>query len=88
MQELRTMQSQMDRAKTCETISGFLSIICQRDLDAAKQAGPNPTMLAQLKTKREQIFEELNQLIAYTKRLEIEIKRCLDTPARMFRIMI
>jgi len=78
----------MEKSKTRETISEFLGVICQRDLDAAKQAGPNPTMLSQLKTKREQIFEELNQLIAYTKRLEFEIRRCLDTPARMFRILI
>lgn len=27
-------------------------------------------------------------MIAYTKRLEFEIKRCLDTPLRMFRILL
>lgn len=40
------------------------------------------------KTKRELVFEELNQMIAYTKRLEFEIKRGLDTPLRMFRILL
>jgi hypothetical protein len=41
-----------------------------------------------LKTKREQIFEELNQMIAYMKRLEFEIKRLLDTPVKMFKILL
>ena len=33
------------------------------------------------------MFEELNTMIAYTKRLEFEIKRCLDTPYKMFKII-
>jgi hypothetical protein len=41
-----------------------------------------------MKTKRELIFEELNQMIAYMKRLEFEIRRLLDTPVKMFRILL
>ena len=40
------------------------------------------------KTKRELIFEELNQMIAYTKRLEFEIRRCIDTPLKNFKILL
>ena len=79
------MKLYMDRRHYKEVVPKFLSIICQRDQEQAKAlSGNNQTF----KTKREQIFEELNQMIAYTKRLEFEIKRGLDTPLRIFKILI
>jgi hypothetical protein len=50
----------MERRNYKEVIAKFLSVICQKDHDLAKvnnhQIPNNPNM----KTKREQIFEELN----------------------------
>jgi hypothetical protein len=78
----------MERRNYKEVIAKFLSVICQKDHDLAKvnnhQIPNNPNM----KTKREQIFEELNLMIAYMKRLEFEIRRLLDTPVKMFRILL
>jgi len=70
----------MDRKGIKTAVQAFLSVTCQRDQDQFKTSGT--------KTKRELIFEELNQLVAYTKRLEFEIRRCLDTPLRLFRILL
>ncbi len=86
LKDFRTFKALMDRRKYRETIGQFLSVVCPRDQELAKQAGPNN--MSSLKTKREQIFEELNQMIAYTKRLEFEITRCIDTPLRIFRIFL
>ena len=58
--EFRSMKSHMERRNYKEVIAKFLSVICQKDHDLAKvnnhQIPNNPNM----KTKREQIFEELN----------------------------
>jgi hypothetical protein len=42
---------------------------------------------SQNKSKREQMFEEINTIIGYMKRLEIEIAKCVDTPCKMFKIL-
>jgi len=36
------------------------------------------------KTKRELIFEEINQMVSYVKRLEFQIKTQIETPLKMF----
>lgn len=78
--EYRQLRATMDRKGIKTAVQSFLSVTCQRDQDQVKTSGT--------KTKRELIFEELNQLVAYTKRLEFEIRRCLDTPLRLFRILL
>lgn len=75
------MKLAMDRKHTKDCVQKFLSVICPKDQTTSTGAVIG-------KTKREQIFEELNQMIAYTKRLEFEIKRGMDTPLRMFRILL
>ena len=85
--EFRSMKSHMDRRNYKEVIAKFLSVICQKDHDQAKATNQQIPNNPNLKTKREQIFEELNQMIAYMKRLEFEIKRLLDTPVKMFKIL-
>jgi hypothetical protein len=85
LSELRALKHNMERRKCKETITKFLSVVCPRDqTDQAK----HPAGSAAFKTKRELIFEELNQLVAYTKRLEVEIRRSLDTPIRIFRLLL
>ena len=82
------MKSHMERRNYKEVIAKFLSVICQKDHDQAKATNQQIPNNPNLKTKREQIFEELNQMIAYMKRLEFEIKRLLDTPVKMFKILL
>jgi hypothetical protein len=39
------------------------------------------------KTKRENIFEELNLMIGLYKKLEFQIKQSCDTPLKLFKIL-
>ena len=39
------------------------------------------------KTKREQIFEEINQMVSYAKRLEFQIKLMIEMPLKMFQLI-
>jgi hypothetical protein len=81
------MKQSMEKRCYKEVIAKFLSVICQRDHDMAKLNGVQSLPSANFKTKREQIFEEMNQMIAYMKRLEFEIRRLIDTPIKMFRLI-
>ena len=57
--ELRSMKRDMDKKNYKEVIAKFLSVICQKDHDLAKANGVTIPSF-NFKTKREQIFEELN----------------------------
>lgn len=76
LNELRIMKLSMNRKKTKEVTEKFLKVVCLRDQE--NKGG---------KTKREQVFEELNTMIAYAKRLEFELIKCIDTPIKMFKIL-
>ena len=39
------------------------------------------------KSKREQIFEEINSMVSFVKRLEFQIKQMIETPLRMFQLI-
>ena len=39
------------------------------------------------KSKREQIFEEINSMVSCVKRLEFQIKQMIETPLRMFQLI-
>jgi hypothetical protein len=75
------MKASQDRRHPRDFIPKFLAVVCPKD-----QITSGGQLVG--KSKREQVFEELNQMIAYTKRLEFEIKRQMDTPLRMFRILL
>ena len=52
--------------------------------DVAAASSPEDS---QGKKKREQIFEELSQMVGYVKRLEFQIKQKIMMPLRMFQLL-
>lgn len=68
----------MNNKGTKEFINKFASQQNKRDVKEGKINGKN---------RKEIIFEELNTLVAYTKRLEFQLKECIDIPLKMFKIL-
>lgn len=67
--DLRHFKSFIQRKYSKEFFQEWLSVTCDRDKEM-NQGSSGGIAGKQAKTKREQIFEELNTMIAYTKRLE------------------
>eukprot|EP00347_Sterkiella_histriomuscorum_P004756 403359225 len=86
LQEYRALKNLMIRKHTKDVINNFLAVLCIRDQENLS-IGSSGGLVKPNKTKREQIFEELNTMIGFTKRLEFQIKKCIDTPIKMFKIL-
>lgn len=74
--DLRNLKYFKERKQTKEVINRFLLVESLKDQD---NKGGKP--------KRVQIFEELSTMVSLAKRLEFEIKKCIDTPLKMLRIL-
>ncbi|CDW78932.1 UNKNOWN [Stylonychia lemnae] len=87
LSDMRLLKNMMIRKHTKESIANFLSVLCPRDQENSNQGSSGGASTKTQKTKREQIFEELNTMIGFTKRLEFQIRKCLDTPIKLFKII-